>query len=242
MRRAALAAVLALGLAGCGGGGDEPQPARATATATAAATAAAPPSKAVRFKASDGKRVTGRFTPAGPHAPGIVLLHEIRGGPDQWNDFVPYLHDAGYATLAYLSRPTIVEHERMPDVKGAIAFMRRQAGVDPRRIGLLGASIGPSTAVLAMATEPGKTLGAAVALSPPDSADIWDLQGRHRYRPHDMLLASDDREASSAEGMLDGAVRSKAIRSQNPGHGVVLLREPGIRRALLGWLQSRLRR
>jgi pimeloyl-ACP methyl ester carboxylesterase len=238
-RTAAALAALALALAGCGGG--EPR-VEARPTATPAAAPKAPPAKPVSFRASDGKRVTGKYTPAAAaHAPAVVLMHEIRGGPDEWNGFVPYLHDAGFATLAYTSRPTIVEHDRMPDVEGAIAFLQAQKGVDRRRIGLVGASIGASTAVLAMATKPGRTVRAAAALSPPDSADIWDLQGRHRYHPHDMLLFSDDRESSSTEGMLEGAVRSKAVRSQNPGHGVVLLREPGVRRALIGWLQARLR-
>jgi len=242
VRRVALAAAAALAIAGCGGS-DEPRVAASNPTPTAIVAPTAPPATAVHFRASDGKRVTGEYTPAArAHAPAVVLLHEIRGGPDQWDGFVPYLHEAGFATLAYRSRPTIVEHDRMPDVEGAIAFLGRRPGVDRRRIGLLGASIGASTTVLAMATRPGRIARAAVALSPPDSADIWDLQGRHRYRPHDMLLVSDDRESSSAEGMLEGAVRSKAIRSENPGHGVVLLREAAIRRALLDWLHARLRR
>ncbi len=40
--------------------------------------------RSVRFRADDGKAVAGRYTPAGDDAPGVVLLHEIRGGPDQW--------------------------------------------------------------------------------------------------------------------------------------------------------------
>jgi hypothetical protein len=105
---------------------------------------------------------------------------------------------------------------------------------------MVGASIGASTTVYAMATRAGRIARAAVVLSPPDSSDIWALQGDDRYRPHDLLLVSDDREASSAEGMLEGAARSEAIRSEGPGHGIALLAEPGVRHALVSWLRARL--
>jgi hypothetical protein len=92
-----------------------------------------------------------------------------------------------------------------------------------------------------MATGTRRTVDAAVALSPPDSADIWALQDHDRYRPHDLVLVSDERESASADGMLDGAVRSRAIRSDGPGHGVALLGESGVRDALLAWLEERVR-
>ena len=208
-------------------------------------TPAAPPApraRPVRFRAADGRPVTGEFTAAGRGAPAVVLLHEIRGGPDQWDGLVPYLHHAGFATLAYRSRSSTVEHERLPDALGALRRLRARPGVDRRRLGLVGASIGASTTVLAMATGGGHLARAGVALSPPDSSDVWDLQGRGRYRPHDLLLVSDERESSSVEGMLDGAVRSRALRSQRPGHGVTLLAEPGVRGALLRWLEGRVAR
>jgi acetyl esterase/lipase len=136
----------------------------------------------------------------------------------------------------------VLERERLPDAVAAVRWLRARPDVDRRRLALVGASIGASTAVLAMATAARRTVEAAVALSPPDSIDIWDLQGKDRYRPHDMLLVSDERESSSVEGMLDGAVRSKAMRSARPGHGVALLAEPGVRRALLTWLDERVKR
>jgi dienelactone hydrolase len=186
--------------------------------------------------------VRGSYT-AGPgrNAPAVVLLHEIRGGPDQWDPLVPYLHAAGFATLAYASRPSAMERERLPDAVAAVRWLRGRPDVDRRRIALVGASIGASTAVLAMATGTGRTADAAVALSPPDSADIWALQDDGRYRPHDVLFVADERESTSAEGMLDGAVRSELVQSEAPGHGVVLLAEPGVREALLGWLDERVR-
>ena len=229
-------------IASCGGDDDAPAElprAEATATAAPAPPPPAPRAKTVRFKAADGAPVTAKYTAAGSHAPAVVLLHEIRGGPDQWAPLVPYLHAAGFATLAYRSRPSALERERLPDALAALRWLRARRDVDPRRLALVGASIGASTAVLAMATGARDTVDAAVALSPPDSADIWALQDDDRYRPHDLLLVSDERESTSAEGMLDGAVRSRAIRSAGPGHGVALLREPGVRDALLDWLDAR---
>jgi len=242
----ALAAAL---LAGCGGDDDAAAPAdrpraQETATATPSATPSAPPAprgRSVRFRAADGEPVTGAYARAGKHAPGVVLLHEIRGGPDQWAALIPYLHAAGYATLAYQSRNSAIEKERLPDALGAVRWLRDRDEVDPDRLALVGASIGASTAVYGMATGARKRVDAAVALSPPDSGDIWSLQDHHRYRPHDLLLVSDEAESASAESMLDGAVRSDVMRSAGPGHGVVLLAEPGVREAILAWLDERVR-
>jgi hypothetical protein len=247
MRRWALLLAVAL-LPVAAGCGEDPAPerppsARATATPAATPAPAAPRWKAVRFRASDGRRVEGMFAPARRRdAPAVVLMHEIRGGPDQWVPLLGDLRDAGFAALAYSSRPSIVESERLPDAIGALRWLRGRRGVDGRRLGLVGASIGASTAVLAMAGEGGKLARGAVALSPPDSADIWDLQGRGRYRPHDLLLVSDERESSSTEGMLEGARRSRTLVSDGPGHGVALLGEAGVRNALLAWLNARVRR
>ena len=248
-RTACLAAALALALvAGCGGDDDDGAPAAGAPTATATATATptpappdAPAPRKVRFQATDGEPVTGKYTPAGRDAPAVVLLHQIDGGVDQWEPLIPYLHDAGFATLAYQSRRSALEAERLPDAIGALRWLRSRPDVDPHRVGLVGASIGASTAVLAMATKARRTVDAAVALSPPDSADIWSLQDDDRYRPHDVLFVSDESEASSAEGMMDGAVRSEIIRSEGPGHGVALLPEQGVRDALLAWLDERVR-
>jgi hypothetical protein len=110
-RRAAItAASLAAALGACGG--DEP-PAPATRSpapaATQAATPAAPPARRVRFRASDGKPVKGVYRPAGAAAPAVVLVSGLVGGADQWDAFMPYLHDAGFATLAYDGRGGVDE-------------------------------------------------------------------------------------------------------------------------------------
>jgi dienelactone hydrolase len=241
IRTATAACLTAAVAAGCGDGA----PRQATTTRAphqAPAPPPAPPVRTVHFRARDGRKVVARYAPAGAHAPAVVLLHEIRGGIDQWDPLVPYLHAAGFATLAYESRSSWIESERLPDLLAAIRWLRARPDVDRRRIGLVGASIGASTAVLAMATGARRTVDAAVALSPPDSPDIFKLQDAGRYRPHDMLLASDAAEFSSVEGMMQGAVRSRALRSRQDGHGVELLHEARVRDALIAWLRARVRR
>jgi acetyl esterase/lipase len=251
-RKACITAAITTALvAGCGGG-DEPTPAASEPTATATATATptpapteappnAPAPKNVTFRATDGEPVRGRFTTAGRNASAVLLLHQSDGGVNQMDPLVPYLHAAGFATLAYQSRQSPMEAERLPDALGALRWLRDRPDVDPERLALVGASIGASTAVLAMATKARATVDAAVALSPADSSDIWALQDDDRYRPHDVLFITDDSEATSAEGMREGAVRSELVRSQGPGHGIALVSEQGVRDALLGWLDDRVR-
>ena len=200
-----------------------------------------PPSTEVEFRATDGEPVKAVFTPAGKDAPAVVLMHEIRGRTEQWDELVPYLHDAGFATLAYESRGTPVEADRVLDTIGAVRWLRTQRDVDPKRLALVGASVGASTAVLAMATKARKTVDAAVALSPPDTQDIWTLQEEGRYRAHDILFIADEREATVADEMVKGASRSTVQRSDELGHGVRLLPEPGVREALLAWLGEHVR-
>jgi dipeptidyl aminopeptidase/acylaminoacyl peptidase len=242
--RGGVAALAVALVAGCGDG-DDGEPA-ATPTATAAPAQVtpapeAPPARKVRFSAADGEPVEGEYTPAGRDAAALVLLHDINGGPSQWDRLIPYLNDAGYATLNYRSRGSSVESERLPDAIGALRWLRARGDVDARRLGMVGSSIGASTMVLAMATRARATVDAAVALSPVDSDDIWDLQDDDRYRPHDVLFVADEHEAVSAREMLDGAVRSRFLQSEEQGHGVILLQEPRVHDALLAWLDERVR-
>ena len=241
--RWAAAAIAAMTVMGGCGGDDEPGPVSgATPAATPAAVAdATPEARPVpSAEPSPPPPEPPRARRVTLTAPAIVLLHEIRGGPDQWDGLVPDLHEAGFATLAYKSRASPLEAERMPDVVAALDWLRAHPRqVDRSRIGLVGASIGASTTVLAMATDARKAADAAVALSPPDSSDIWALQDDGSYRPHDVLFIADVREVASAQDMMDGAVRSEVMTSEQPGHGVALLSEPGVRAVLLDWLRDR---
>jgi hypothetical protein len=245
MRRRAATAAAGLGLAlGACGGRDEP-PAPATRspapTATRAATPAAPPARRVRFRASDGKPVKGVYRPAGAAAPAVVLVNGLVGGVDQWDALAPYLHDAGFATLAYDGRGGVDEAELVKEVGGAVAFLRRRGDVDARRLGIVGSSVGASTAVLAMTGPDRRRLRAAVALSPPAAPAFDTLMKKHRYHPRNVLFVSDYREQSSVESLTRGAIGSRTAVSEMIGHGVALLETETNRRVVLDWLERHLK-
>jgi dipeptidyl aminopeptidase/acylaminoacyl peptidase len=242
--RAAIAATsLALALGACGG--DEPHaPATRSPAPTAtrpATPAAAPTALRVRFRASDGKPVTGAYRPAGAAAPAVVLVNGLVGGVEQWDAFAPYLHDAGFATLAYDGRGGVDEAELVKEVGGAIAFLLRRREVDARRVAIVGSSVGASTAVLAMTGRDRRRLRAAVALSPPVAPVFDTLREKHRYHPRNVLFVSDHREQSSVKSLARGAIGSRMAVSEMIGHGLALLETATNRRVVLDWLEQHLK-
>ena len=242
--RLALAALVLL--AGCGG---DPAPApRGTPAPAARATASAepappakPPHRIVRFRASDGRRLHGELTPAGRrHAPAVVLVHGLYGEPGQWDDFVGHLHRAGFATLAYASRSDHQPDEAVlaRDLTGAVRALRARPEADPDRIVLAGASVGGSTVAYALGTQPGLPARGGVGFSALEGPREVALAKRHAFRPHDLLLISDQREAQSARDLRADA-HGKGIAvdvAETTGHGVALLSDASVRARAIAWL------
>lgn len=234
-------------LAACGG---DPAPApRSTPAPAARATAsptpappAKPPHRIVRFRASDGRRLHGELTPATRrHAPAVVLVHGLYGEPSQWDDFVGHLHRAGFATLAYASRSAdeVDEAVLARDLTGAVRALRARPGVDPDRIVLAGASVGGSTVAYALGTQPDLPARGGVGFSTVEGPREVALSKSHAFRPHDLLLISDHREAQSSRNLRADA-RGKGITTyvaETTGHGVALLPDASVRARAIAWLK-----
>ena len=244
----ALACLLAWAGAGCGDdAGRATAPARTTTAPSSPGAAPAypippapPDGRAVRFAASDGVRLRGTLVPGrGSPAPGVILVHEANAGPEQWKPFVAHLHAAGYATLTYRSREKqrLDETANARDVAGAVGAMREQQGVDRRRIGLVGASIG-ATAVSYLSFSPaGRAVDAAVGLSP---ATFLDEPPTGRT-PRDLLLITDSSERGAAELIAETTPTIEVRTAPILGHGVALLADRRVRQQVLDWLAERLR-
>jgi pimeloyl-ACP methyl ester carboxylesterase len=229
-------------LAGCGGSDEKGAASTAPQTTTSAPASPdprpAPKGEKVHFKATDGKQVGGAvLRSAGKGAPALVLVHSLNGGAAEWDSFQAELHDAGFTTLTYEGRGGLDEAELLKEVQGAVRFLRAHGS---RRMGVVGASIGATTALLASTTlGPGK-LGAVVALSPVDSPTTFDLQDKGTYHPHGALMLSDQREKPSVDNLYDGAERSRRAVAPISGHGTELLTDERVRRKVVDWLKARL--
>jgi pimeloyl-ACP methyl ester carboxylesterase len=237
-----LSVLTALLLAGCGDGDEQvtstPAPAHAPSSAAPQPAAATPKGERVSFKAADGQPVTGAILrSAGRRSPALVLLHMRDGGADQWDFFQAPLRKAGFTTLAYDGRGGLDETELLKEVQGAVRFLRARG---TKSIGVLGASIGATTALLASSTLGPGRLGAAVALSPADSPAIIELQSGGRYHPQSALMLSDSREKTSVDNLFSGARRSRRAVAEISGHGTALLSDPRVRTQVIDWLRARL--
>jgi pimeloyl-ACP methyl ester carboxylesterase len=249
-RGAAVALLCAIAVAGCGEGekGSE-HGAKSTAQRSmprpAAPSESPAPAKGrkLHFRATDGVELDGTLTPGErSRSPGVVLVHQYQGGPDQWTPMVPYLHEAGYAVLNYASRSAAELDETIlaRDARGAVAALRRQRAVDPDRIAILGASIGASAAAWVAGRPPDQHLRAVVGLSPAESSSFFSAGDRGTFRPRDLLLIADHSELVEATGIKQDA-QGKGVtveESKQSGHGVDLIADPTVRKAIIGWLDA----
>jgi dienelactone hydrolase len=164
-----------------------------------------------------------------------VLVHESNGGPDQFNDFVPYLHAKGYAALIYRSRPLperMDETTNARDIAGAVIALRRRRGIDPNRIGVIGASIGATSATYLNFLSLGRRVRATVGLSP--TTFVTDPPAGRA--PRAVLLIADDSERAKAEFIAAEAPGITTRVSPIAGHGVALLQDARVRSQVLDWL------
>jgi pimeloyl-ACP methyl ester carboxylesterase len=230
-------------VAGCGGESAlAPRTTSAPAGRASATPAPAPPHRTVRFRARDGRRLHGELTPAGRrHAPAVILVHGLYGEPEQWEEFAGQLHRAGFATLAYASRSDRESDEAVlaRDLTGAVRALRARPEVDPARIVLAGASVGGSAVAYALGTQPGLPVRGGVGFSAVEGPREVELAKRHAFRPHDLLLISDNREAESARDLRADA-HGKGVTTfaaETTGHGIALLADASVRARALAWLE-----
>ncbi|MEP6758830.1 MAG: alpha/beta fold hydrolase [Actinomycetota bacterium] len=156
-------AVIALLLSSCGGG------------SSAASSAAVGASTPVTFTTSDGVKLAGRlFGPVGASA-GVVLAHMLPADQQSWFAFAQRLADQGYRVLTFNFRgycpggdggcsQGVKQIDAAPTDLAAAIDRLRADGVT--RVGIAGASMGGTAALLAAAADP-KGIAAVVALSAP---------------------------------------------------------------------------
>ena len=145
------------------------------------------------------------------------------------------LRRAGFATLAYASRRAGETDQAVlaRDLTGAVRALGALPEVDPGRIALAGSSVGGSAVAFALGTRPGLPVRGGVAFS------AVTVARSEPFRPHDLLLISDQREAQTARE-LRAAAGGRGITLftvEASAHGSALLDDPTARARAIAWLQ-----
>lgn len=251
--------------------GTTSRPAQATTTSAPAPSAAdrTVAAQTVTFATADNLVLSAAYTPplAGAEhpAPMAILLHMYGTDHRDFDPLIPYLHRAGFATLAIDLRghgdsvgPSEMElaqrvakrdkklFQQMDiDVRAAYDWLAEQPGVDRCRFVLVGASVGCTVALDYAAQD--RSVDAVACLTPGTYyLGIDTLAPARKYAQRRLLLTAAQNERAACEELAkiipDAVV--KIVTAGTSGdplslHGTRLLgRVPGIEREIAQFLKE----
>jgi len=208
--------------------------------------------RAVTFHAADGRTLSGVLTEADQRpAPAVVLVPMLGRSKDDWQAVGQRLADANITALAIDLPGTAVPEDPnevvrwSDDIRAAVAYLlSRPSDVKPGSIGVAGASLGGSLAVIEAAGDPG--IRSIALISPSlDYRGVRIEAAMRAYGARPALLIASARDpyaARSTRELAQGAPGPRDIRwSEVAAHGTVLLgRDPDLVRSLVEWFQGTL--
>ena len=208
--------------------------------------------RVVTFRADDGRTLSGLLIEADQRpAPAVVLVPMLGRPKDDWQAVAQRFADSNITALAIdLPGTNIPEDPKelvrwSEDIRAAVAYLvSRPADVRAGSIGVAGASLGGSLAVLEAAGD--ATVRAIALISPSlDYRGVRIEAPIRAYGARPALLVASARDpyaARSARELAQDAKGPRDIRwSEVAGHGTVLLsRDPDLARSLVEWFQGTL--
>ncbi|MDW7982813.1 MAG: alpha/beta fold hydrolase [Thermomicrobium sp.] len=191
-----------------------------------------PRGEPVRFW-SDGLELAGElFLPEHPgtQVPGIVLCTGIQGIKELGMPLLAQtLAAAGYATLlfdfrgcgaSHGTRGQLLPSERVRDARAALSYLESHPAVDPRRLGVVGLSMGGAHALSLAADD--ERVRACVAIAPVTNGRRWlrSLRAEWQWRVFLEELAQDRRER--VRSGISRRVPLSAIMPPDPETQIIL--------------------
>lgn len=211
-------------------------------------------STGVTLFAADGTRLHAEWTAPPAPAPAVLLLHMLTRSHRDWDALARSLETAGFGVLALdlrghgASDGTRADLDGMiQDVRAALGWLEGQPVVLPGRVGICGASLGSSLAMLAAGADP--SIRSLALLSP--AFDYRGLRSEAGWRKFDeregaalLVAAIDDPYAvrcAREAGGSTGGIREVRILEAQAGHGTALLtRRPDLIWQLVDWFRRTL--
>ena len=206
----------------------------------------------VTIQSLDGTSLAGEFYESSARAPGVVLVHMLSRNKSDWHGLPDRLRDAGITALTIDLRGhggssgSAGDLKAMiQDVRAATQWLATRPNVRPDAIGVVGASLGASLALLAAVDLPQvRVIG---LLSP--SLDYRGLRTDaalvKRLGSRSLWLAASSEDPLALRTLRDMAADTSGPREQvvssAAAHGTVLLERDGdLGRALVDWLRRSL--
>ena len=217
--------------------------------------ASEPMSSPVSFKTEDGFTIKGTLTlpGSGPKRhPVVILAPQFHQTRDSFAPLAERLNARGIATLAldlrghgestdrngaavsvtddFAASAKAVGFDKIPsDLAQAAAWLRKHKGIDPRRVGLAGASVG---AFSVLAAAPMVKPQAVLALSPAGNMAFGDKASESLLsaagRGHGATLvftAADDKESADNAKALAGVPGVSVLSYAGSDHGSAFLKD-----------------
>lgn len=264
VRKAHILALLIIAATACGS-----RPGNATSN-TAPAPVASPEKiggpQTVTIDSPDGVKLVGSLYEAGkPMSPAVLLLHQWQSDRHSFDDFAKKMQANGFNVLAIdgrgfgestkkadgsavaAGRTDADVKAMLGDVGAAFDFLAKNKNIDPKRIGIVGASYGSSLALIYAADHPEV---AAVALLSPGLNYFGSMQTspamkKYGRRPVYMTAAEDDKDSAEAVKSLGAGARDAGhvskMYNSGAGHGTALFAsQPGIADELLEFFRQQL--
>lgn len=215
----------------------------------------------VSFVGEGGMNLSGLYFAGREQGPGVVLVHMDGRSAEDWRHFGERISRMGFHALALdlrghgkstrmgSGKELVYEQldeqqyqNMIKDVGAAVQFLRTKTVVNPDGIGLVGASVGANLS-LRWASEDAR-INNLVLLSPGldyKGLAAEDALQKYGERPLFIAVSREDNFAAKSSLVLDSMARGKKFLQiyTGAGHGTrMLIREPGLETAMIGWLNG----
>jgi len=206
----------------------------------------------VTVRTDDGVTIAATwYEPSSRPAPAVILVHMLQKSRRDWDQFASRLAAEGIGALAIdlrghgESSGAAQDYAAMvQDVRAARRFLSSRGDVVPSRIGVAGASLGATLALLAAADDP--SIVTAVLLSPTMDYRGMRLEGAvKKYGSRPLLLVASDDDGYAGRTVRDiqkagGGIRESMLLSHAGNGTAMLANDPDLARRLVEWLRRTL--